>query len=217
MPSSRRGIFVSLEGIEGCGKTVQATRLERAALDHGIPCLATREPGGTAFGDQLRSILLETNGPSREPSAELLVYLADRYQHWKEIIAPALSAGLLVICDRYHDASLAYQGHARGLGFDLVEELASPLRLGQTDLTIVLDLEVERGLQRARARDQLGRDSGRFEAEDLDFHRRVREGYRLIEERAAGRVVRVDASGTPDQVHAAIMNTLRSRGLLPKA
>ena len=167
------GKFITLEGIEGSGKSVQLHLLEEELKKRKVRFLITQQPGGTPFGKEVRQILLQREGAQREPTAELLLYLADRYQHLKEVIEPSLTQDLHVFCDRYHDATLAYQGHARGLGFPMVDQLAKILALRIPDLTLVLDLEVEVGLKRARARNQKENSEtwGRFEAEDLDFHR----------------------------------------------
>ena len=196
------GKFITLEGIEGSGKSVQLHLLEEELKKRKVHFLITQQPGGTPFGKEVRQILLQQEGAQREPTAELLLYLADRYQHLKEVIEPSLTQGLHVLCDRYHDATLAYQGHARGLGFPMVDQLAKILALRIPDLTLVLDLEVEVGLKRARERNQNENSEnwGRFEAEDLYFHRRVREGYRLLVQREPNRVLLVDASGTPEAV-----------------
>src|SRR5690606_23753054 len=148
------GQFITIEGGEGTGKSLQIELLKEEFTRLAIPSLFTREPGGTPFGEELRAILLNKKGAKREPLSELLLYLADRYQHLKEVIEPALKEERVVICDRYHDATLVYQGHARGLGFEIVESLADLLGIRQPDLTLVLDLEVEVALPRARLRNQ---------------------------------------------------------------
>ena len=210
------GKFITLEGIEGSGKSVQLHLLEEELKKRQVRFLITQQPGGTPFGKEVRQILLQREGAHREPTAELLLYLADRYQHLKEVIEPSLTQGLHVLCDRYHDATLAYQGHARGLGFPMVDQLAQILALRIPDLTLVLDLEVEIGLKRARARNQKENSEnwGRFEAEDLDFHRRVREGYQLLVQREPDRVLMVDASGTPEGVFKKLLGVLEERGVI---
>ena len=210
------GKFITLEGIEGSGKTVQLHLLEEALKKRKVRFLITQQPGGTPFGQEVRQILLQREGAQREPTAELLLYLADRYQHLKEVIEPTLTQGLHVLCDRYHDATLAYQGHARGIGFAIVDQLAEILALRIPDLTLVLDVEVGIGLKRARDRNQKkdGETWGRFEAEDLDFHRRVREGYQLLVQRAPDRVLLVDASGTPEEVFEKTLGLLEESGML---
>ena len=210
------GKFITLEGIEGSGKSVQLHLLEEELKKRQVRFLITQQPGGTPFGKEVRQILLQREGAQREPTAELLLYLADRYQHLKEVIEPSLTQGLHVFCDRYHDATLAYQGHARGLGFPMVDQLAKILALRIPDLTLVLDLEVEVGLKRARARNQKENSEtwGRFEAEDLDFHRRVKEGYQLLVQREPDRVLPVDASGTPEEVFKKLLGLLEERGII---
>ena len=210
------GKFITLEGIEGSGKSVQLHLLEEELKKRKVRFLITQQPGGTPFGKEVRQILLQREGAQREPTAELLLYLADRYQHLKEIIEPSLTQGIHVLCDRYHDATLAYQGHARGLGFPMVDQLAKILALRIPDLTLVLDLEVEVGLKRARARNQKENSEtwGRFEAEDLDFHRRVREGYQLLVQREPDRVLPVDASGTPEEVFKKLLGLLEEKGII---
>ena len=216
MHSAMPGKFITLEGIEGSGKSVQLHLLEEELKKRKVRFLITQQPGGTPFGKEVRQILLQREGAQREPTAELLLYLADRYQHLKEVIEPSLTQGLHVFCDRYHDATLAYQGHARGLGFPMVDQLAKILALRIPDLTLVLDLEVEVGLKRARARNQKENSEtwGRFEAEDLDFHRRVKEGYQLLVQREPDRVLPVDASGTPEEVFKKLLGLLEERGII---
>lgn len=208
------GKFVTFEGIEGSGKSLQLAFLEGELRKRGTRFVTTREPGGTDFGLEVRKILLHRDGPQREPVPELLLYLADRYQHLKERIEPALAAGCHVFSDRYHHATLAYQGHARGLGFQLIDQLAEVLALRMPDLTLVLDLDVEPALARARARNAGSEIWGRFEDEDLDFHRRVREGYRLLSVREPWRVLLVDASGSPEEIQTEIVRIMTERGVL---
>ncbi len=213
MHSAMPGKIITLEGIEGSGKTVQLHLLEEELKKRKVRFLITQQPGGTPFGKEVRQILLQREGAQREPTAELLLYLADRYQHLKEVIEPTLNQGLHVLCDRYHDATLAYQGHARDIGFAMVDQLAKILALRTPDLTLVLDVEVEIGLKRARERNQKENSEtwGRFEAEDLDFHRKVREGYQLLVQREPDRVLLVDASGTPEEVFEKLLGILEER------
>lgn len=208
------GKFVTFEGIEGSGKSLQLKLLHAELKRLGINFVATREPGGTAFGVEVRKILLHRDGPQREAIPELLLYLADRYQHLKERVEPALAAGCHVFCDRYHHATLAYQGYARGIGFELIDKLAGVLALPMPDLVMVLDLDVELALARARARNAGSEIWGRFEEEDLAFHRRVREGYRLLSVREPSRVVLVDASGSPEEIQRQIALLLTERRIL---
>ena len=216
MRSDKTAVFVTFEGIEGAGKSLQLSLLQEELRRRGITFTATQQPGGTPLGMELRRILLQRDGPQREPVAELLLYLADRYQHLAAIIEPALKRGVHVLCDRYHDATLAYQGHARGIGFETVDRLAEILQLRTPDLTLVFDLDVEVALERACARNlrENQQAQGRFEGEGLEFHRRVREGYRLLEKREPGRVVEVDGSGTPEQVFERVLRVVDGHGIL---
>ena len=196
-------MFITFEGIEGAGKSLQITRTEEYLKKKGIPCLTTREPGGTEFGQALRPILLGTDGCRRESICELLLYLADRYQHLKEVIEPALKRNLVVLSDRYQDATRAYQGAARGIAESTVEKLTRLIGITEPDKTLLLDLDPEEGLPRARRRNEscpIAGAEGRFEAEDLSFHRRVREAYLKLADRFPDRIHVVTASGTPDEV-----------------
>lgn len=204
-------MFITFEGIEGSGKSLQIARAEAYLRHKGIACLATREPGGTDFGLALREVLLATNGCRREPWGELLLYLADRYQHLKEVIEPALQRGLVVLSDRYQDTTRAYQGAARGIPPAEIEKLTLLLGIVEPDKTILLDLEPEDGLSRARMRNLTSPSAaaeGRFEAEDLTFHRRVREAYMELASRSPERIHIVRASGTPDEVFSRVARLL---------
>ena len=202
------GTFVTFEGIEGSGKSTQAARLAERLRRSGREVVLTREPGGTALGRQLRALLLHT-GSSVLPEAELLLYAADRAQHVGETIAPALARGAAVLCDRFLDATLAYQGAARGLGTEAVLSLhrRPPLDL-RPHRTVLLDLDPEAALARARGRDAArrdGPDEGRFEAEPLAFHRRVREGYLRLAAAEPERVRVVAGAGPESAVEAAVL------------
>jgi len=200
-------MFITFEGIEGVGKSLQIARTEEHLKSKGIPCLTTREPGGTEFGMALRPILLGTDGCRREPVCELLLYLADRYQHLKEVIEPARKRNIVVLSDRYQDATRAYQGAARGIAESTVEKLTRLIGITEPDKTILLDLEPETGLARARRRNKtclVAGAEGRFEAENLIFHQRVREAYLDLAARFPERIHVVAASGTPDEVFSRI-------------
>jgi len=204
-------MFITFEGIEGSGKSLQIARAAAHLRQKGIECVTTREPGGTGFGMALRPVLLGTNGCRREPWSELLLYLADRYQHLKEVIEPALRKGLVVLSDRYQDATRAYQGAARGIPDAEIENLVQLLGIVEPDKTVLLDLEAEEGLARARMRnlaDPSAAAEGRFEAEDVAFHRRVREAYLRLANRSPQRIHLVRASGTPDEVFCQIVRLL---------
>ena len=206
-------MFITFEGIEGSGKSLQIMRAQEYLKQKGLDCLLTREPGGTDFGIALRKVLLGTDGCHREPWCELLLYLADRYQHLKEVIEPALKKGILVLSDRYQDATRAYQGAARGIPLPEIEKITQLLGIIEPDKTILLDLEPETGLSRARMRNAAtptAAAEGRFEAEDLEFHRRVRESYLELACRWPERIHVIQAFGTPDEVFSRITPLLDS-------
>ena len=210
--------FITLEGIEGCGKTAQAALLEQYLSDIEVPYLMTKEPGGTPFGNALRKILLRKDNILREPISELLLYLADRRQHLIEVIEPAMNEGKVVISDRYHDATLAYQGFARGVEVDLIQNLAHNLDFRTPDLTLFLDLPVRIGLQRARERNSLEGQAefGRFESEMAEFHEKVRQGYIQLMNENPQRFIRIDAGGQRQEVFERIRKTLEKKGLSSK-
>jgi len=200
-------VFITFEGIEGAGKSLQIERAKQYLGKKGIPCLVTREPGGTEFGLAIRPILLGTDGCRREPICELLLYLADRYQHLKEVIEPALQQNLVVLSDRYQDATRAYQGAARGIPGNTIEILTQHIGITEPDKTLLLDLDPEEGLPRARRRNEdspAAGAEGRFEAEDLSFHKRVRAAYLDLASQSPERIHVVPASGTPDEVFSRI-------------
>ena len=200
-------MFITFEGIEGSGKSLQIIRAHTYLRQKGCECLLTREPGGTDFGRKLRKVLLGMDNCRMEPWCELLLYLADRYQHLKEVIEPARGRGLFVLSDRYQDATRAYQGAARGIPQPEIEKLVQLLGIVEPDKTILLDLAPEIGLSRARARNaanEAAAAEGRFEAEAMEFHRRVREAYLVLAGQWPQRIHVVDASGTPDQVFSRI-------------
>jgi len=211
-PEPRRAPWITFEGTEGVGKSAQIDRLARTLERAGRRVVVTREPGGTNLGRRLRTLLLEPTEPPMHPWVEMLLYTADRAQHLTEIVLPALGRGEVVLCDRYLDATLAYQGHARGLGFEAVLDLhRTPPLDARPDRTLVLDMDVAAALRRARRRDAgTGADAaeGRFEAERLAFHQRVREGYLELARREPQRVVLVDASGSVDEVGRRVVESL---------
>jgi len=189
--------FITFEGIEGSGKSTQIARLRQSLEQAGHAVIQTREPGGCDIADQIRSILLHPQNTALEPTAELLLYAAARAQHVCEIIRPALDRGETVLCDRYTDATLAYQGDGRQLDRQLIAQLNLVATQGTCpDLTILIDLDVEKGLSRAFARETDLQDTseGRFEREEIAFHQRVRKGYLNLAQAEPGRFTRVDGS-----------------------
>lgn len=207
-------MFLALEGMDGCGKSTQMRLLAEHFIRHGHDVLTTREPGGSRLGRELRRILLDPAATDLTPLAELFLYLADRAQHAATVIGPALAAGRLVLCDRYADSTVVYQGFGRGMDPDRLAELCHLAADGLwPDLTVVLDLPPETALARARGRDHAAGTESRFEAEGLAFHRRVREGYLAWAARNRQRMAVVDATGSPEAVLDAILRVLEERGL----
>ena len=206
------GLFITLEGVEGSGKTTQAALLAEALRTRGLAATVTREPGGTPVGRSIRAIFLDA-AVALEPATELLLILADRAQHVRENLRPALAAGQIVICDRYSDSTTAYQGYGRGLDRKLLDELNQLASDALTpDLTLVLDCPVELGLARTRARHQEGAVAvDRFESERLEFHRRVREGFRAVAREEPARVILLDATRPAAEVSAAILGAVTAR------
>jgi dTMP kinase len=185
--------FITFEGIEGCGKSTQADLVREFLEGRGFSVLVTREPGGSPIGEQIRRILLEPANHGMVALTELLLYEASRCQHVEAVIKPALDVGKVVICDRFFDASTAYQGYGRGLDIAMVGRLNLVATGGRKpDLTIVLDLPVDVGLKR------LGKKLDRIEREAVEFHQRVRRGYLRIAQDEPGRVKVVNAAGSID-------------------
>ena len=201
-------MFITLEGIEGSGKTTQIARLVDFLEGKGLECIATRQPGGTLIGENIRSILLDPASKTLEPTAELLLYMADRAQHIHELIRPCLMDGKTVVCDRYYDATVVYQGFARGLDIKLIRKLHHLLFEGlKPDITLLLDLPPRLGLKRAWEQLNTGQRSGqesRFEAEKVAFHEKVRAGYLELARHEPDRIRVIDAVPPPDQVFADI-------------
>jgi len=208
-------VFITLEGGEGVGKTTQQALLAQQLCQAGYPCLCTREPGGTALGRALREILL--HGDPLTPLAELFLYAADRAEHVQKCILPALAAGQVVVCDRFTDSTLAYQGYGRGLDLEKIRQLNHLATGGlQPHLTLWLDLPPEVGLAR-KASGPLTRTglADRLEQERLEFHRRVHQGFQSLAAAEPQRIVRIDAGGSPLEVAARIWSVVKPR--LPAA
>ncbi len=203
--------FITFEGIEGSGKTTQIQRLGTSLEAAGHQVLLTREPGGCPIADQVRSILLHPDNAKMVPRTELLLYAAARAQHVEEVVKPALEKGQIVLCDRFTDATLAYQGEGRGLNRELIIQL-NRLAAGDCtpDLTLLFDLPVEIGLGRARQReiDQQDSSEGRFEREALEFHRRIRHGYLSLAAAEPERFRTIAAEQTPEQIAVRIVELI---------
>ncbi len=197
-----RAPFVTFEGIEGSGKTTQIRRLSEFLKAKGTPHLVTREPGGTPLANEIRALLLSPREETVLPATELLLYEAARAQHVRAVILPALAEGTAVLCDRFCDATLAYQGFSRGIDASRIEWLNAFAAAGAVpDLTVLLDVAPEEGFRRIAGR---GRILDRLEAESLAFHRQVREGYLSLFRRHPDRIVLVDAAAPADAVFDAI-------------
>ena len=214
--SSRRGKFITFEGLDGCGKSTQLERLAGKLRERGLAITVTREPGGTPTGDKIRQLLLDTKTASLSTKAELALMFSSRAQHIEEIILPALAAGHIVLCDRFTDSSEAYQGGGRKLGSEIVLDLHRVLCGDLTpDLTVLMDSDVAASVERARRRNQAransDSDENRFERESRTFFSRVRSCYLEIAKREPERVVVVDARGTPDQTHAKILEIVNAK------
>ncbi|MBI2999062.1 MAG: dTMP kinase [Deltaproteobacteria bacterium] len=216
--------FISFEGGDGSGKTTQLKLLEGYLASQGEVCRSTREPGGTSLGRMLRKVLLEVGKKEISSPTELFLYLADRAQHVREIIGPALERGMLVLCDRFSDSTLAYQGYGRGIDLDLLRrlnQLAS--RAINPDLTFLLDCPVEVGLARIREQlksigptDKSAKNEGRtgqdrFEQEEMEFHERVRRGFLELAHLEPRRFCVLDASRPVRQVHDQIKRLVDRR------
>jgi dTMP kinase len=191
--------FITFEGGDGTGKTTQLRVVESRLRELKRPCVLTREPGGTTLGKMLRKVLLEVGDEEIAESTELFLYLADRAQHVKQIIAPALSAGKIVLCDRFSDSTLAYQGYGRGIDLDWLRGLNDTATQGlRPDLSFLFDCPVDVGLARASqrsAQSQSGRPrEDRFEREKLEFHERVRRGFLALARAEPKRFRVIDAS-----------------------
>ncbi|MBW2248070.1 MAG: dTMP kinase [Deltaproteobacteria bacterium] len=205
-------MFISFEGIEGSGKTTQIHHMEKFFQNNGQDCVITREPGGTRIGEKIRAILLDPESKDMDPLTELLLYTADRAQHIKEFVSPFLSAGKTVLCDRFYDATVVYQGFARGLDIGLIDKLHNLLFENlKPDITILLDLPPEKGLSRAWKQIETGDRKNvetRFEEEKLSFHNKVRSGYLDLARLEPGRFRALDASMYENQVRNEIIKIL---------
>lgn len=195
-------MFITFEGPEGSGKSTQIQRVGAWLQERGAECVVTKEPGGTPIADKIRAIVLDSASAELDPWAEVLLYSASRRQHTVERIRPALARGAHVLCDRYIDATIAYQGYGRRIDLGRLEQLNAWATDGLLpDLTLLYDIDEETGLARAHRRNAtMDVDEGRFEAEDIRFHRRVREGYLAMAVAAPQRFVTIDGHGTIDEV-----------------
>ena len=208
-----KGLFITLEGGDGAGKSTQIRNIERFFQRKGLVVVHTREPGGTPISEKLRNILLDNENSEMDPVTEMMIYAASRAQNVREKILPAIERGDIVICDRFVDSSVAYQAYGRQLG-DMVEEVNRHATGGLVpDITFWMDIDPEAG----KARAAKAGDLDRLELEKMDFHYRVYEGYRRIAEKDPDRVKRIDAADTVDNIRNHIYECLeelcRSKGI----
>ncbi|MNZ48106.1 Thymidylate kinase [compost metagenome] len=207
MNQKGRGLFITLEGGEGSGKTTVIQQLATALDEWGVSYMTTREPGGIDIAEQIRSLILNPSNTAMDGRTEALLYAAARRQHLVEKVEPALEQGITVLCDRFIDSSLAYQGYARGLGIEEVLAINSFATDGKLpDVTFYMDIEPEIGLERIAAGQ--GREINRLDLEDINFHRHVREGYQMVAKMYPERIRIIDASGTKEEVAAGIKSEL---------
>jgi len=205
-------LFITFEGIEGCGKSTQAKLVVDRLIDMEISTILTLEPGGTEIGHDIRKILLDTRNQGLSPFAELLLYAADRAQHVDEVILPALSEGKWVVCDRFFDATTAYQGYGRGQDILLIKALNEKAASGiRPDITFLIDCPVQVGLKRALTRNKILRQEAqaRFEKEDMTFHEAVRQGYLKIAKEEPKRFFVVDGTLSEDRLAETIIEHIR--------
>ena len=220
----QRGFFLTFEGLDGSGKTTQIKRLTSWLAAQDLPHIVTRQPGGTATGDRIRALLLDSKSAALSPRTELAMMFADRAQSIQEIIAPALAAGQIVLCDRFTDSTEAYQGGGRGLGSQIVLDLHRLLCGNlQPDLTILLLPNLKASLARARRRntheiEATGKDESRFERERDSFFKRVHQKYLEIAAREPSRVIAIEGKLSIDQVHRQVIDAVSARlGLVERA
>jgi dTMP kinase len=205
---ARRGLFLSFEGGDGCGKTTQMRLLAVRLKSQGLKVIETTEPGGTRIGAQIRRILLDSANQELCPTAELLLYFASRAQNVEEVIVPALAEGAVVLTDRFTDSTLAYQGFGRGLGEPVVADLDRIACHGVApDLTLLIDIDLETSLVRARQRN-LDLTESRMDTQAVEFHRRVRKAYLAMAARESARFRVIDGRGSVEAVAEAVWNAV---------
>ena len=200
-----RGLFISVEGTDGAGKSTQIELLLNYLKDKGCDYVFTREPGGTYIGEKIRNIILDNDNEGMTAEAEALLYAASRAQHVREKIIPAVNAGKTVICDRYVDSSIVYQGVGRKIGIQAVKAVNDFATGGfMPDLTLFFDLSAEESVKRRQSTGSLDR----IEKESLDFHKSIYDGYIALAEENLGRIKRIDASKTVEEVHREVLKAL---------
>lgn len=207
----KRGKFITFEGCEGCGKSTQVRLFNEYLTKEGIPHIFTREPGGEKISEEIRRILLDANNAEMTNECEALLYAASRVQHLNDRVEPALAAGKLVVCDRYVDSSLAYQGYGRGLGVEFVSGVnAYSLQNYSPDVTIFIDLTPEAAFKRKHGADE----NDRLEQAGMAFHQRVYDGFKKVAAAYPERFVCVDGNQTPEEIFAEVLAVLKERNCL---
>jgi dTMP kinase len=204
----KEGIFITVEGPEGAGKSTILSKLYQQLVKDGYDVMQTREPGGISIAEQIREVILNKENTAMDKRTEALLYAAARRQHLVEKVIPAIENGSIVICDRFIDSSLAYQGNAREIGMTEVMNINQfAIEDRMPDLTLYFDIEPEAGLQRISQHD--GREVNRLDLESLDFHERVREGYQALINQYPERIKVIDASRTKEEVFSAAYDIVR--------
>ena len=206
-----KGKFITFEGCEGVGKSKQIKLLEEYLINNKVEYYLTREPGGTTVSEQIRKVILDGKNTTMTDECEALLYAAARVQLLKENVKPRLDRGELVLCDRYIDSSLAYQGYARGLGVEFVEKINDyAIKNFMPDFTIFLKLPPEVAFKRKGGVDK----NDRLELSGMEFHNKVYNGYLELAERYPNRFIVIDASGEKEQTHCKIINALKEKGVI---
>ena len=201
-------MLITLEGIEGCGKSTQAKLLFEFLKSEGRDAVLTREPGWGRLGELIRTIILDERDLELDPVSELCLFCADRAQHVNDFIEPSLREGKIVICDRYYDSTVVYQGYGRKLNMRLVNSIAKASTLGKVpDLTLLLNLPVRKGLSRLKGRG----DVTKMDEEPLEFHELIRQGYMLLARREPERIIKINADRDVEDIHGDIKNVVLSR------
>ena len=204
------GMFITIEGPEGSGKTTVAKNVVEKLIEEGYKVLYTREPGGVGIAEKIRDIILDVNNTDLDPRSEALLYAASRRQHLVEKVIPALDAGYIVICDRFVDSSLAYQGHARNIGIDEIYNINMfAINDKWPDITILLDIDPEVGLQRIMQNRQ--NEVNRLDLEGMNFHNKVSEGYQIIKEKYSERFTLVDGNKSKEEVFNEVYKIIKDK------
>ncbi|NRT90441.1 dTMP kinase [Clostridium beijerinckii] len=206
----KKGLFIVFEGGEGTGKTTAIDEIYDWITENNFECIKTREPGGIKISEQIRQVILSKDNKEMDPKTEALLYAAARRQHLVEKVIPALNQGVIVLCDRFIDSSLAYQGYARNLGIEEVLSI-NKFAIGEymPDISVLFDLDPKIGLARIANNDC--REVNRLDIEKLEFHERVREGYDIVYKNNNHRIVKIDVNNTKENVINQIKNILRPK------